>query len=262
MPIVRSSPRVDYDAIAHLYDTQPHRGRDVDPQLQGFAAERAGAALTVLDIGCGTGNQLIANCAALPQAWCVGLDSSRGMLARAYRKAPGIAWVHGDGAVLPFRAGSFDFAYSQFAFHHVQDRSGMLSEVCRVLRPRGKFALHNACPQESSDWLYYEYFPEARAVDLDDFWPPDTIVASMKKLGFVNVEAAYQHLRWEQDMAAWLDTIRRRDTCSQLQAISDAAYRAGLDRLERDVADPKTPRSRADHLCLITIHGEAHSPAV
>jgi len=254
--------RVNYDEIAHLYDAQPYRTRAADSELLAFAAGRQSGNLAVLDVGCGTGNQLIANRNALPQAWCVGLDRSLGMLREARRKAPQVAWVQADGVALPFPANSFDFVYSQFAFHHFEDKVGMLREAYRVLRARGKFVLHNSCPHESDDWLYYEYFPEARVVDLNDFWSPDAIVGSMKKLRFVDVEAAYRHVHWEQDMAAWLDILRRRDTCSQLQAISDPAYRAGIERLERDVADPNMPRSRADHLCLITISGKVSRPAV
>ena len=47
----------------------------------------------------------------------------------------------------------------------------------------------------------------------------------------------------------------RRDTNSQLQAISDRAYEDGLRRLERDVA-AGAQRVRADHLCLVTIRGD------
>ena len=111
--------------------------------------------------------------------------------------------------------------------------------------------------RKSTDWLYYEYFPEAQSVDLQDFWPPDAVVRVMRAAGFVMVEVAYEHIHFEQDLPAWLEIIRRRDTCSQLQAISDAAYQAGVIRLERDVTDPSMPKSRNDHLCLVTIRGEA-----
>ena len=254
-------PRVNYDEIAHFYDTQPYRAREPDAELLAFAAERDAVGRAILDIGCGTGNQLIANRSALPQAWYVGLDRSVGMLRQARRKAPDLAWVQADGAALPFAAASFDFVCSQFAFHHIDDKAGMLREVFCVLRPGGKFVLHNSCPQQSADWLYYEYFPEARAVDLQDFWPADAIVESMNRAGFIEVEVAYRHIHWEQDMAAWLDVIERRDTCSQLLAISDAAYRAGVERLQREIAYPGMPRSRRDHLCLVTIRGKVPSVA-
>ena len=53
---MRRRPRVNYDKIAHLYDTQPYRGRAADSDLLAFAGERDPADLAVLDIGCGTGN--------------------------------------------------------------------------------------------------------------------------------------------------------------------------------------------------------------
>jgi hypothetical protein len=39
-------------------------------------------------------------------------------------------------------------------------------------------------------------------------------------------------------------------------AITEAAYVAGLRRLEQELADGSTPAVRADHLCLVTIRGE------
>jgi ubiquinone/menaquinone biosynthesis C-methylase UbiE len=71
------SLRVDYDAIAPLYDEQPYRAKTVDLELTAFIRQRAP---TVLDIGCGTGNQLIANRTATPGARLVGVDGSLGVL--------------------------------------------------------------------------------------------------------------------------------------------------------------------------------------
>ena len=79
----------------------------------------------------------------------------------------------------------------------------------------------------------------------------------MKAAGFVSVASAYDHLRFEQNLAAWFDIIAGRDTCSQLLAISSASYQAGLKRLARDIADASKPRSREDHLRLITVCGES-----
>ena len=129
----------------------------------------AGHRRKLLDIACGTGNQRIANRGLAPDARLVG---SLGMLRQARRKMPDIAWVHGDSAALPFASGSFDFVSCQYAFHHFRDKAGMLREAFRVLRPGGRFALYNMCPQESDDWLYYAYFPEAKTRDFADFWPP------------------------------------------------------------------------------------------
>ena len=59
---MQRSSRVDYDAIAELYDSTPHREKSADPELIAFLAGCGPAAsLTLLDIACGTGNQQIAS---------------------------------------------------------------------------------------------------------------------------------------------------------------------------------------------------------
>jgi len=72
---MRTSSGVNYDAIAHLYDLQPHRGKAVDPELVMFIAQRASAdSSSILDIACGTGSQLVANRSIVSDAQLVGLD--------------------------------------------------------------------------------------------------------------------------------------------------------------------------------------------
>ena len=160
---MQRSSRVDYDAIAELYDSTPHREKSADPELAAFLGGHGlTASLTLLDIACGTGNQQIANRGIAPDASFVGLDGSLGMLRQARRKMHEIAWVQGDSAALPFASSSFDFISCQYAFHHFHDKVDMLRETFRVLRQGGRFALYNMCPQEAEDWLYYAYFPEGR----------------------------------------------------------------------------------------------------
>jgi ubiquinone/menaquinone biosynthesis C-methylase UbiE len=253
---VRRSRRIDYDAIAHLYDAQPHRQKLIDPELLSFVGRHASNRLSILDIGCGTGNQLLANRAIAPSAQLVGLDRSLGMLRQAQAKARDIDWLQADSAALPFRAESFDFACCQFAFHHLYNKEATLAEVFRALKRGGRLVIHNLCPQECSDWLYYEYFPEAHAIDLKDFWPSATVVAAMKSRGFTAVTVEHNHLHFEQDMLAWLRTVQRRDTNSQLLTISDSAYDAGIRRLEHELTDDGAAQTRPDHLCLVTIRGD------
>ena len=129
-------PCVNYDTIAHLYDSRPYREKTVDPELLAFVAQRAPmAVLSILDVGCGTGNQVVANRTVVPSARWVARDQSLGMLRQAQPKVPDLAWIQADSATLPLQAQSFDFITCQYAFHHVQDKAGMLREVLRVRRP-------------------------------------------------------------------------------------------------------------------------------
>jgi ubiquinone/menaquinone biosynthesis C-methylase UbiE len=254
---MQRSTRVDYDAIAELYDSTPHREKSADPELIAFLAGRAPtASLTLLDIACGTGNQQIANRGLTPNVKFVGLDGSLGMLRQARRKMPDLAWVHGDSAALPFASGSFDFVSCQYAFHHFHDKAGMLREAFRVLQRGGRFALYNMCPQESDDWLYYVYFPEAKTRDFADFWPPNAIVSEMTATGFVGVEAARRHVHLERELAELLSAVQFRERNSQLLSLSDAAYAAGLRRIECDLDNPQMPKMRVEHLCFVAVRGD------
>jgi hypothetical protein len=116
--------------------------------------------------------------------------------------------------------------------------------------------MRNVCPQDCTDWLFYIYFPDALAVDLRDFWSPESITAEMEKAGFDAVTIDREHLRFEQDLRAWFDEVHTRGTCSQLLAIPDAAYEAGLRRLTQELAAQSGPLVRENHLCLVTIRGE------
>ncbi|HEV2187601.1 MAG TPA: methyltransferase domain-containing protein [Stellaceae bacterium] len=252
---MQHSTRVDYDAIADRYDSQPHREKSIDPELTAFVGEREHV-LWLLDLACGTGDQLIANRALLPDATMVGVDGSLGMLRQARRRAPDIAWVHADGAQLPFRAESFDFVSCQYAFHHFRDKALVLRSAFRVLRGGRRLVIYNLCPHDCEDWLYYLYFPEALGRDLADFWAPAAIIAEMKTIGFADVTIEREHRRADRDLAAFLEVVRRRDGNSQLLTLSETAYEAGLRSLEREVADNNAPRLRTDHLCFITIHGD------
>ncbi|MBV8937391.1 MAG: methyltransferase domain-containing protein [Alphaproteobacteria bacterium] len=254
---MQRSTRVNYDAIAERYDSTPHREKSADPELIAFLAGRGPTTtLRLLDIACGTGNQQIANRDLAPNAQFVGLDGSLGVLRQARRKTLDIAWVHGDSAALPFAAGSFDFVGCQYAFHHFRDKAGMLREAFRVLRRGGRFALYNMCPQEADDWLYYDYFPEAKSRDFADFWPPDAIVSEMSATGFSKIELVRRHVHHERELAELLSAMRFRERNSQLLSLSDAAYAAGLRRIERDLDDPQAPKRRAEHLCFVTARGD------
>jgi ubiquinone/menaquinone biosynthesis C-methylase UbiE len=254
---MQRSSRVDYDSIAAFYDDEPYRAKSADPELAAFIAERSNSeSPSLLDIACGTGNQLVANRTIALHARMVGLDGSLGMLRQARPKSPDIAWVQADAAALPFHSESFDFVSCQLAFHHMRDKAGMVREARRVLRAGGRLAIFNMCPQECEDWLYYVYFPEALRRDIADFWPLESVAAAMQDAGLAGVNIERQHLHSERDLTVLLETVRHRYYTSQLMAISDAAYAAGLRRIERELDDPSGPRVRVDHLCFAIVRGD------
>ena len=249
--------RVQYDQIAHLYDAQPYRHKEVDPHVLAFLHEHPAvdrSRLAILDLGCGTGNQLVANRSALPYACLVGLDLSYGMLMQARRKGQDILWVQADSSHLPFPEACFDVITNQYALHHVRSKRAMLTAVWHLLRAGGRFVLTNITPHEMGGWIYYRYFPAARAVDFRDFLAPDAMVSILQQIGFHQIMCARQQTNTMQDLQGFWEAVQRRDTCSQLLTIPEQAYRAGLRQIEADLRHGC--REVPTEVCILTICAE------
>jgi ubiquinone/menaquinone biosynthesis C-methylase UbiE len=251
--------RVNYNEIALLYD-EPWRDHAVDPHLVAFFdahPELAPSETRILDIGCGTGKQLTANRGRFPDMAMVGVDRFAGMLRIARQRGPQIAWVNGDGAVLPLHHDSVDYACNQFSYHHMLVKEAMVHEVWRVLKPGGQFVMTNIDPWSMSNWLVYQYFPAARDIDQHDFLPVERFVAVMRAAGFVNVRA-HRECHWPREaLQDFLAYASQRHRTSQCMVISDADYHAGLQRLEQSIANAQGQQLVVDsEFCLVTIIGD------
>ncbi|NEK59924.1 methyltransferase domain-containing protein [Geodermatophilus sabuli] len=129
-----------YDPMSRLFGAQALHRRLL------YAADlRPGQA--VLEIGCGTGNLLLAAKAAQPAATVVGLDPDLAALAHARRKARRrglpVQLDRGYADALPYPDGSLDVVLSSFMLHHLpaEQREPAMLEVLRVLRPGGTLHL-------------------------------------------------------------------------------------------------------------------------
>lgn len=228
--------RLNYDAIAHVYD-EPLRDHPADPHLAQIMAEQGipEADLKVLDMGCGTGKQQGANRAAYPAASLFGLDLFYGMLNIAKRRSDAVNWVQGSSSAAPLASDLFHVITNQFSYPHVQDKVGMIRETYRLLRPRGRFILRNIEPWSMPDWLIYRYFPEAWGLDSADFLPVDQITSLLSRAGFGSIETTFEDVSTFQTLVEFYEYASDRHRSSEFMAISDEAYAAGLDRLRTEI---------------------------
>ena len=102
-----------------------------------FLAANVSAGDRVLDIGCGEG-EFTAQIAARG-ARVLGVDVAEAALRRARERHPGLEFgrVEFDGP-LPLPDGGFDVVWASEVIEHVADTARWLSEVRRVLVPRGR----------------------------------------------------------------------------------------------------------------------------
>lgn len=124
-----------------------------------------------LDVGCGHGWYALANAAS--GAKMVGIDLSAGQIAHAVDNAERdqipVTFKVASATELPFPDNSFDFAYAVNSLHHITD-AGMqrraLEEIVRVLKPGGKFFLHEMNPRNPLFRFYLGYvFPVLKTID-------------------------------------------------------------------------------------------------
>ena len=146
---------------AHGHDYLPAAGRDaflpfydlltrvlgmpkVYDALIAHAAISSG--MSVLEIGCGTGNLTVRAHRAHPHATVVGVDPDPRALTRAERKVNvgnKIRFVRGYVQDLTFADKEFDRVLSSMMWHHLdgETKAAAAREIFRVLRPGGSLHL-------------------------------------------------------------------------------------------------------------------------
>ncbi len=107
--------------------------------------EPIAAGATVVDIGCGSGTDLLLAANAVgPRGRAIGIDMTDAMLRKAQAAAAeaGLANVDlrpGDTLDLPIESTSADVVISNGVLNLAPDKRRAFSEVLRVLRPGGRF---------------------------------------------------------------------------------------------------------------------------
>jgi SAM-dependent methyltransferase len=113
-----------------------------DPREVAFQAVAEARPRQVLEVGCGQG-AMAERMARELACEVVALDQSEHMV--SLTRARGVHAVVGDVQELPFGDGEFDVALAAWMLYHVPDVDRALSELARVLRPRGRLiAVTNA----------------------------------------------------------------------------------------------------------------------
>jgi len=217
----------DYDRIAAEYA----RHRRIHPEVLRRLADGLLATAKVLEVGCGTGNYLIA-IRELVGCSCWGSDPAREMLAQARARSEQVQLLQGKAERLEFPDGHFDLVFSVDVIHHVGDRGRSFREAWRVLRHGGR-----SCTVTDSEWVIRNrqplaaYFPETIEVDLARYPRIEELRAGMQEAGFADVAEEMVEFAYEVcDIGPFQDK-----PFSCLRLIQEDAFRRGIERMEQDL---------------------------
>src|SRR5205823_7032597 len=106
-------------------------------------------------------------------------------------------------------------------------------------------------------WSIYQFFPAAKRLDHQHFLPAESLVELMRAAGFVDVQVTRSRRRTREPVAEFLAYARQRHRASQLIALSDDEYRAGIRRLEQAAAESAGSQATVDsESCLLTIQAD------
>ncbi len=219
---------VDYNQSASEYATHRVVHAGVFRELRAWAGLNPGS--RALEVGCGTGNYITAM-AETSGCFACGLDPSSEMLARV--PAIQVRRVLGRAEELTFADDAFDLVFTVDVIHHVSDKAAFYRETARVLAPGGRLCTVT----DSADMIRRReilsgYFPETVAIELGRYPRIVQLQVWMEGAGLETFRVEAVEERYEITSA---QPFRDR-AYSSLHLIPMEAWRAGLERLERDLA--------------------------
>jgi SAM-dependent methyltransferase len=214
-----------YDQIGKGYSAF----RATDPDIAVAIAAALGDAVSVLNVGAGTGSYE----ACTPT--CVAVEPSATMIAQ--RPSGSAPVMQAIAEQLPLRSGSFDAAMALLTVHHWTHLDAGLQELRRVARRVVVFTFE--AQVHDGFWLFSEYLPEATTPMSQRPVPPEEIAA---RLGGARIEVVpipaccrdgFTMAYWQRP-EAYLDPEVRK-CCSTFAELPEDLVEDRLSRLATDL---------------------------
>jgi len=151
---------------------------------------------SILDVGSGPGNQAYELSPLVSPGGAIeGVDPAESAIAISSRRCSGLTntkFKIGDAEQLPYADSAFDAVMSSQVFEYLNNVSGGLQEIYRVLRPGGRVLIHD------TDWgaLLWRSSDMQRMARVMDVWDrhladpnlPQSLGSKLRETGFAEIK--------------------------------------------------------------------------
>lgn len=190
------NPRFFIDLLDATRARLLERARESPAEFFSHLSLRAG--LSVLDVGCGTGDFLRLMAPIVAPGEVVGVDLSESMIAEAKLRgaasSKNLEFRVGSALALPFESGSFDRVLATQLLLHVPEPRNALAEMARVLAPSGTVCVTEidwgTLVVQSSDPKLGRRFSELACGELRNGLIIRELPGRLRDLGFQHVAIA------------------------------------------------------------------------
>lgn len=191
----------------------------------------------VIDVGCGTG-RFSAELADLFSAKVVGVDLAQTMLSQAKERVShaDVSFREGSAERLPAEDASVCLLFMSMVYHHIRSPAHAAEEFARVLRPGGFLCIRNSTRDLLDTVPYLKYFPEAMSLNRDRLPGKTELIGTIEKAGLSLLSHDIIEQQFADTLAEYCEKISQRGL-SDLTMLRDSDFKAGIQRMKRDVAD-------------------------
>jgi len=140
-------PAYFFPSLTRFYDVNHFLGLRKRLHDKAFQLVKLSEDLSILDVGCGTADDLIKLKTLYPRSRLFGIDADPEILKIAVNKINKLGFKISLQAALaedlPFKTNSFDIIWSSLMIHHLPSvfKQKAFREIYRVLKPKGRFYL-------------------------------------------------------------------------------------------------------------------------